>query len=172
VPFDSIRIEVVEDGEAGLRGPFLSCSVVGLGTGRVSSSSVGPMDGISEFDGGDIDVVPADPLAAVVNNTACPEVSLGILGNEPVEGVLPLGGVEGDRLHAHQVAVLFGFTLGELGALLSKLPSDNVADAIGREVGNSVVGGATVDRAEVRAATGAGAEAVWLSSHRLGLAEA
>jgi len=64
----------------------------------------------------------------MVNLTTCPHVSLGILGNQPVEGVLLVGGVEGDGLHVHQVAVLPGLALGELGTGLPKFPRDHIGD--------------------------------------------
>jgi len=96
----------------------------------------------------------------VVNFSTCPHVSLSILGNEPVEGVLLVGGVEGDWLHAHQVAELLGLRLRELGTSVAEFPSDHIGDipaslrVHGKEVGRPVAGGAAVHGAEV----GAGGE--------------
>ena len=54
-----------------------------------------------------------------------PEVALRILSNQSVEVVLLGGAVEGDRLHAHRLAVRLGLVLLEGGA--ADLPGGHVA---------------------------------------------
>jgi len=116
VPLDSIGIEVVQDSKANLwvRRVFSGCSVVRLW--QVSPSCVGPVGALAESDRLCIPVVPRHHLVGVVHNSSRPEVALRILSNQSVEVVLLGGAVEGDRLHAHRLAVSLGLVLLECGA--------------------------------------------------------
>jgi len=140
VPLDTIGVEVVQDAQANLwmRGIFSGSPVVRLG--KVGASGVGPVCAGREGDGSGGPVVPEHGLLCVVNNTTCPEVSLGILGNQSVELILFGRGIQGDGLHAHGVAVLLGLALLELGA--PKLPGYNIPSAdVVSGVRPEVVGG-------------------------------
>jgi len=116
VPLDSIGIEVVQDSKANLwvRRVFSCCSVVRLW--QISPSCVRPVGALAESDRLCIPVVPRNHLVGVVHNSSCPEVALRILSNQSVEVVLLGGAVEGDRLHAHRLAVSLGLVLLECGA--------------------------------------------------------
>jgi len=60
----------------------------------------------------------------MINNATCPEVSLGVRGNQSVKFVLFSWCVEGHGLHAHGVAVGPGIRLLELRT--TKLPCHNI----------------------------------------------
>ena len=72
-------------------------------------------------------------------------LSVSYLGNEPVELVLLVGGVEGDRLHAHGLAVLPGLVLLKVTA--AKLPGHHEALALPEVVRSlgGTLGGASSD---------------------------
>lgn len=124
VPFDAVRVEVVEDGQASLlMRRILSCSSI-VGLGKISSAGVGPVSAGREGHRVGPSVRPEHSALAVVDDTTCPKVSLCVLGDQLIEPVLLLRCVKGDRLHAHGVAVLLGVLLGELAA--SILPRDYV----------------------------------------------
>lgn len=124
VPLDSIGIEVVQDSEANLRvrRVFSCCSVVRLW--QISPSCVGPVGALTESDRLCVPVVPRNHFVCVVHNSSRPEVALRILSNQSVEVVLLGRAVEGDRLHAHRLAVSLGLVLLECGA--ANLPSSHV----------------------------------------------
>jgi len=124
VPLDSIGIEVVQDSKANLwvRRVFSCCSVVRLW--QISPSCVGPVVALAESDRLGVSVVPRHHFVGVVNNSSRPEVALRILSNQSVEVVLLGRAVEGDRLHAHRLAVSLGLVLLECGA--ANLPSGHV----------------------------------------------
>ena len=77
-------------------------------------------------------------------------LSVSYLGNEPVELVLLVGGVEGDRLHAHGLAVLPGLVLLKVTA--AKLPGHHEALALPEVVGSlgGALGGASSDAEMIR----------------------
>lgn len=135
VPLDTVSVEIVEDGEAGLwmGGVLPCCPVVRLGKTR--PSGVGPVQAVGEPDGVGGGVGPADHLVGVVHDPAGPEESLGVLGDQTVELILLGGGVQGDRLHPHRVAVLLRLVLLEAGA--ADLPCDDVPLSIIEVVGSS-----------------------------------
>ena len=85
---------------------------------------MGPVQAVGEPDGVGGGVGPADHLVGVVHDPAGPEESLGVLGDQTVELILLGGGVQGDRLHPHRVAVLLRLVLLEAGA--ADLPGDDV----------------------------------------------
>jgi len=124
VPLDSIGIEVVQDSKANLRvrRVLSCCSVVRLW--QISPSSVGPVGALAEPDRLCVPVVPRNHFVGVVHNSSRPEVALRILSNQSVEVVLLGGAVQGDRLHAHRLAVSLGLVLLECGA--AHLPSGHV----------------------------------------------
>jgi len=145
MPFDPVSVEIVEDGEAGLRVRRVlpCCSVVRLG--QASSTSVRPVEAVREPDGVGGRVGPANHLVGVVHDTAGPEESLSVLGDQTVELILLGGSVQGDRLHPHGVAVLLGLMLLEGGA--ANLPGDDVPDTIPEVVwsGGSTLAGPARD---------------------------
>lgn len=146
MPLDPISVEVVKNPEADLwmRRILASSSVIRLG--KVSPSSVGPVGALLEFQAPCILVIPANLLIPVVHFTTCPEVSLGILCNEPVEVVLLGGRVEGNRFHAHRLAVLLGLVLLEGGA--TNLPRRNVPSAdVVPWISPEVIGGGRTTKA-------------------------
>jgi len=124
VPLDSIGIEVVQDSKANLRvrRVLSCCSVVRLW--QISPSSVGPVGTLAEPDRLGVPVVPRNHFVGVVHYSPRPEVALCILSNQSVEVVLLGGAVQGDRLHAHRLAVSLGLVLLECGA--AHLPSGHV----------------------------------------------
>ena len=77
-------------------------------------------------------------------------LSVSYLGNEPVELVLLVGGVEGDRLHAHGLAVLPGLVLLKVTA--AKLPGHHEALALPEVVGSlgGTLGGASRNSEMIR----------------------
>jgi len=85
---------------------------------------VRPVSTLLELDCIGIRICPSYFLVEMINYSTCPEVSLGILSNESVELILPRGGVQGDRLHVHQLAVLLG--IGLLEGRTTKLPGHNI----------------------------------------------
>jgi len=124
VPLDPIGIEVVQDSKTdlGMRRVFSCCSVVRLW--QISPSCVGPVGALAESDRLRVAVVPGHHFVGVVHNSSRPEVALRILSNQSVEVVLLGRRVEGDRLHAHRLAVSLGLVLLERGA--ANLPSCHV----------------------------------------------
>jgi len=91
--------------------------------------AVGEPDGVR---GG---VGPAHQLVGVIHDPAGPEEPLGVLGDQPVELILLGGGVKGDRLHPHGVAVGLGFVLLEGSA--ANLPGDDIPLPVPEVVGSS-----------------------------------
>lgn len=83
-------------------------------------------------------VFPTNHLVGMINYSTCPEVSLGILSNEPVELILLGYGVQGDWHHVHPPAVCLGIILCEGGA--TKLPGHNILWIIGRVIWSSRAG--------------------------------
>lgn len=124
MPLDSIGIEVVQDSKTdlGVRRIFSCCSVVRLW--QISPSCVGPVGALAESDRFCVSVIPRHHFIGVVHNSSCPEVALCILSNQSVEVVLLGRAVEGDRLHAHRLAVSLRLVLLERGA--PNLPSCHV----------------------------------------------
>jgi len=124
VPLDSIGIEVVQDSKANLRmrRVFSCCTIVRLW--QISPSCVRPVGALAESDGLCIPVVPRHNFVCMIHNTTCPEVALCILSNQSVEVVLLGRAVQGDRLHAHRLAVGLCLVLLERGA--TNLPSCHI----------------------------------------------
>lgn len=145
VPLDPISVEVVEDGEAGLGAGGLLPGRPVVGLGQAGASGVGPVLNVGESKGPGVGVGPSHQLVSVIHNASGPEESLCVLGNEPVELVLLVGGVEGDRLHAHGLAVLPGLVLLKVPA--AKLPGHHEALALPEVVGSlgGALGGASRD---------------------------
>jgi len=145
VPLDPVSVEIVEDGETGLRVWRIlpGCPVVWLGQAR--PPSVGPVQTVAEPDGVGGRVGPAHHLVGVVHNPSGPEESLSVLGDQTVELILLGGSVQGDRLHPHGVAVLLGLVLLEGGA--ANLPGDDVPYTIPEVVwsGGSTLAGPARD---------------------------
>lgn len=81
----------------------------------------------------------------MIHNASGPEEPLGVLSNKPVELVLLVGSVQGDRLHPHGLAVLPGLVLLKVSA--AKLPGDHETLALPEMVGSlsSALGGASGD---------------------------
>jgi len=145
VPLDPVGVEVVEDGEAGLGAGGLLPGRPVVGLGQASASGVGPVLTVRESDCPRVGVGPSHQLVSVVNNTSGPEEPLGVLGNKPVELVLLVRGVEGDRLHAHGLAILPSLVLLKVTA--AKLPGHHEALALPEVVGSlgGALGGASRD---------------------------
>ena len=91
-------------------------------------------------------------------------LSVSYLGNEPVELVLLVGGVKGDRLHAHGLAVLPGLVLLKVPA--AKLPGHHEALALPEVVGSlgGALGGASRDAEMIR---GHHQRSSWIMTHVL-----
>jgi len=145
VPLDPVGVEVVEDGEASLGAGGLLPGRPVVRLGQTGASGVGPVLTVGESDGPGVGVGPSHQLVSVIHNTSGPEEPLGVLGNEPVELVLLVGGVEGDWLHAHRLAVLPGLVLLKVTA--AKLPGHHEALALPEVVGSlgGTLGGASSD---------------------------
>jgi len=81
----------------------------------------------------------------MIHNASGPEEPLGVLSNQPVELVLLVGGVQGDWLHPHGLAVLPGLVLLKVSA--AKLPGNYEALALPEVVWSlsSALGGASRD---------------------------
>jgi len=169
VPLDPVSVEIVEDGETGLRVWRIlpGCPVVWLGQAR--PPSVGPVQTVAEPDGVGGRVGPAHHLVGVVHNPSGPEESLSVLGDQTVELILLGGSVQGDRLHAQGLAVLLGLVLLEGGA--ADLPGDDVPGSIPEVVGsggpalagstrNTVLG--SLDRDTLRLSDHLGLLGCWL----------
>jgi len=145
VPLDSISVEVVEDGQAGLlRWRILSSSSV-VRLGKTSSSSMRPVRTLVKSNCSGVWIPPSNSPGAVVNNSSSPEESLSILSNQPVELVHLGWSVQGHGLHPHALTV--GHSLGLLKVSASKLPGDNVSLSIPEVVWrlSSALGSATGD---------------------------
>lgn len=145
VPLDPVGVEVVEDGEAGLGAGRLLPGGPVVRLGQTGASGVGPVLTVGESDGPGVGVGPSHQLVSVIHNASGPEEPLGVLSNQPVELVLLVGGVQGDGLHPHGLAVLPGLVLLKVPA--AKLPGDHEALALPEVVGSlsSALGGASGD---------------------------
>lgn len=135
VPLDTVSIEIVEDGQAGL---FVRRLLSGRPVVRLRKScpsGVGPVQAVAEPDGVGGGVGPAHQLVGVVHDPSSPEEPLGVLGDQPVELILLGWSVQADRLHSHGVAVGLGLVLLEGSA--TNLPGDDVADPVPEVVGSS-----------------------------------
>jgi len=134
MPLDAISIKVVKNGQAGLlRWRILTCSSV-IWLGQTSTSSVRPVRTVTESDGSRVGVGPSNKLVLVINNATSPEESLSILGNKSVKLILLLSSVQGNRFHAHGLAVLSSFMLLKVSA--SKLPCDNKSLSVPEVIGS------------------------------------
>jgi len=157
VPFDAVSVEVVEDGEAGLLAGGLLPGGPVVRLGEAGSSGVGPVLAVRKSDGPGVRVGPSDQLVGVINYASGPEEPLGVLGNQPVELVLLVRGVEGDGLHAHGLAILPRLVVLKVPA--AKLPGNHEALALPEVIGGvcGALGGASGEG--VGGARGAGGDA-------------
>lgn len=128
VPLDAVSVEIVEDGEAGLRVRRILPGRPVVRLRQASPPSVGPVQAVGEPDGVGGGVGPAHHLVGVVHNPSGPEEPLSVLGDQTIELILLGGSVQRDRLHPHGVAVRLGLVLLEGGA--ANLPSDDVPNTI------------------------------------------
>jgi hypothetical protein len=125
VPLDTISIKVVQYTETGLLvwRNFTSCSVIRLR--KTSTASVRPVFALVKRYRGTLLIGPEHCSLCMINNTARPEIPLGVLGNQSVELILFCGWVKGHRLHTHGFTISSSISLLEGGA--AKLPGNNVA---------------------------------------------
>jgi len=149
VPLNTVSVEVIEDGHAGLRLSSLLdlLPVVRLGLGRGEASSAGPVvEGGPAVSGGQASLVggpePAvDVLGEEVRSVTSIEVTetaggpevrdIGI--DEPLHPLVLLSCLEGDQVHAPLSAVVPGIEpvpLGILHAVVVVLPAEPVKVAI------------------------------------------